>query len=170
MKLKLCILFSTFSLNVVFGNVSEYAKTVKRFEGFSSKVYNCSEGYKTVGWGTNLDARRVFNNRNTSNIKIGEHFNNEVLLSALKNDLKISETNVKKLVKTFDNQPLVVKIVLVDLSYNLGYNGLSKFKRFISAIERKDYKRAAKELKNSRYYHQTGRRSKEHVKVLNSLG
>jgi lysozyme len=53
--------------------------------------------------------------------------------------------------------------ILTDLAYNLGPNKLAGFEKFKEAVLRGDSRRAAAELKNSKWYRQVGNRSKHHV-------
>ena len=77
--------------------------------------------------------------------------------------------HLQELYPDFDSHPHHVKSILHDLIYNLGKKGLSKFKKFNAAINNKDYKGSAPELKNSLYYKQTGNRAKTHVQTLLDL-
>ncbi len=43
------------------------------------------------------------------------------------------------------------KMVTLDLSYNVGLNGLLQFKRFIKAMESKNYALAVGRLQKSKY-------------------
>lgn len=47
----------------------------------------------------------------------------------------------------------------MDLSYNLGLNGLLKFKQFIRAIEDKNYALAVERLQKSPYFNQVKKKS-----------
>lgn len=58
------------------------------------------------------------------------------------------------------------KRAMVDLSYNLGQPRLSKFKNFRDAMDKKDYDRAAAELKNSKWYTQVGKRGPNIVSMI----
>ncbi len=50
-------------------------------------------------------------------------------------------------------------MVILDLSYNLGLNGLLKFKQFIKAIEDKNYALAVERLQKSPYFNQVKKKS-----------
>ena len=78
-------------------------------------------------------------------------------------------THLENTYNDFHDHPHQVKAILHDMHYNLGANGLSKFKKFNAAIDAKDYTTAAKEAKASSWYKQTGRRAKTHVQTLESL-
>ena len=55
------------------------------------------------------------------------------------------------------------------MSFNLGLTRLSKFKKLKTALLQRDYNSAAKEMMDSRWYGQVGRRSRELVKTMKSI-
>jgi len=116
---------------------------IKRDEGFRAKMYKCSEGFNTIGYGTNLD------------VGLTEEEAEAVLLVRLKNIDK----------ELVDRLPLYFKVsgeiqnILVNMAYNLGVSGLLKFKKTLSALECKDYQTAADEMLDSRWARQVGLRA-----------
>jgi lysozyme len=157
MKLILAIKFFSF-LCFSCNAIQPYLDFTEKWEGKRNKVYLCSAGHKTIGIGHKL--------------KKGENFtylNNAEVYRLYMGDMKIAITNAMRLVGNFKDLPLDVKLILVDMSFNLGYDGLSKFKKALAACENRDWKTMADELQNSKWYGQVGRRSKHHVKKLRSL-
>jgi len=58
------------------------------------------------------------------------------------------------------------KEALVDLMYNMGMTTLLTFKKFIRAVQGKQWEDAARELLDSNYYKQTGQRAKNNVAAI----
>lgn len=56
--------------------------------------------------------------------------------------------------------------VLVQMAYNLGATKLRSFRRMLAAIRRNDWMQAAYEARDSRWYKQTGKRSRRIVRQL----
>ena len=83
--------------------------------------------------------------------------------------MKKSKSHLENTYDNFHDHPHQVKAILHDMHYNLGSNGLAGFKKMNAAINSRDYKIAAEELKDSKYYTQTGRRAKTHYQTLRSL-
>jgi lysozyme len=135
-----------------------------KYEGWSNKVYICPTGHKTVGGGTNLESKGL-----QDKYKVGQNIDNCLLNKWLKEDVKIAEQIAHKQFKSFNSQPQNVQIILISLAYNLGPNRIKKFKDFTAAIEKKDYNKAAAELKDSRWYKQTGGRGKKYVEILKNI-
>ena len=66
----------------------------------------------------------------------------------------------------FEDLDPVRKKVVIDMRYNLGPTRFRGFKKMIAALARGDYKAAAAEMVDSRWYHEVGNRSKRLVKMM----
>lgn len=129
----------------------ELIKNLKKFEGFKGNPYVDSRGYLTVGIGTKLpldeeEAEFLLKHRLKKTV-------NEL------NVLKLNDLDIKE----------EAKIILYDMAYNLGVRGLLKFKKMWKALENKDYLEASKEMQDSKWFKQVGRRSKELVSKMEKL-
>lgn len=60
----------------------------------------------------------------------------------------------------------VRKRAITDLAYNLGRTRLSGFKLFLSACKREDFKEAGRELRNSQWFTQVGRRGPNIITMI----
>jgi lysozyme len=69
----------------------------------------------------------------------------------------------------FDTLPKTVQNVLIEMAYQLGVNGLLKFKKMLSYIKEGNYINAAKEGLNSKWARQTPKRAKELMQILASV-
>lgn len=58
------------------------------------------------------------------------------------------------------------RAVLLGMRYNLGLAGLKGFKRMLKAFEESNWEEAAKEMEDSRWFHQVGPRAKRLQKQL----
>lgn len=124
---------------------------LKKFEGFSGNPYTDTQGYETIGIGTKLplteeEAELLLQHR------LKQTVNNL-------NVLKLDNLDIKE----------EAKIILYDMAYNLGTKGLLGFKKMWLALENKDYLEASKQMKDSKWYHQVGRRSKYLVEEMEKL-
>ncbi|MFP6300956.1 lysozyme [Helicobacter pylori] len=66
----------------------------------------------------------------------------------------------------YKNLDAMRRMVILDLSYNLGLNGLLKFKQFIKAIENKNYALAVERLQKSPYFNQVKKRASRNMEIL----
>ena len=64
-------------------------------------------------------------------------------------------------IPSFNNLPEDIQHVLVNMCFNLGANGLSKFKNMLKACREHNWEEMARQMEDSRWYRQVGRRSVE---------
>lgn len=120
-------------------------------EGLRTKVYKCPAGKWTVGVGRNLEDRGI---------------TNDEALYLLRNDIK-SISNALTLKYTwFAYLDKVRQKVCIDMAFNLGIGGFSRFQNMIRALAVKDYQKAAKEMEDSAWYHQVGARGKRLAEMM----
>lgn len=128
----------------------QVAELIRRHEGLRLKPYKCPAGKITIGYGRNL----VDNGITESEA--------EMLLAT---DIQNAYAEVSKFT-FFSRLNLDRQAVLVDMAFNLGITRLKQFKKMIAALERADYKTAAKEALDSTWARQTGTRAKELAHIL----
>ena len=63
--------------------------------------------------------------------------------------------------EAFYNLPSDIQRVLVNMCFNLGGTRLSKFKNMLGACRAHDWDEMARQMEDSRWFGQVGRRSKE---------
>ena len=119
---------------------------LKRHEGERPYPYRCTAGKLTIGYGRNLDDKGL-------SAKEMEYLLDSDIAEVL-GGLNLS-------LPCWDELSDVRKEELADMCLNLGLAGFLKFKRMIRALEDRNYKRAAKEMLDSRWASQVGRRANE---------
>ena len=139
--------------------VDEYKQFVEKWEGRRLSQYIDSTGNHTIGVG------HKFAKGETLRAKI----TNRQADLYLDTDIKSAIATAQRLVPTFTNHPPMVKLILVDLSFNLGERGLSEFKKMLPACNSYNYKTMAAELKDSPWFIQTGRRGLHHVGKIEQI-
>ncbi|WP_444942728.1 glycoside hydrolase family protein [Microbulbifer sp. ZKSA006] len=125
--------------------MKKIARLIALHEGFREKPYRCTAGKLTVAFGRNLDDVGLSREEG------------EILLA---NDIEVSLAILQDRVDGFDCLSQVRQAVLVDMCFNLGWPRLSGFKRFLAAVEDGDYSEAAKEMLDSKWARQVGRRAR----------
>ena len=68
----------------------------------------------------------------------------------------------------FNTAPDVIKEVVIEMCYQLGLGGFSKFKKTISYLEKKNYLEASKEMLDSKWAKQTPNRAEDLSKIMRS--
>ena len=123
---------------------------IKQEEGFRGEPYTDTEGYLTIGYGTKLPLTEK---------------EAELLLKYRLNKL---QTEVKE--KLHDlKAPEEVWDILYHMAYQLGANGLFKFKKMISALYKLDYNKAADEGLDSLWAVQTPNRANRLMEQLRNI-
>ena len=84
----------------------------------------------------------------------------------LENDIQECLKDLKTIFNNFDLLPEQAQRVLVDMRFNLGHAGFLLFKKMIKAVRKKDFHSAALEMKDSRWYHQVGKRAETLIKMM----
>ncbi|MBT7543370.1 MAG: glycoside hydrolase family protein [Gammaproteobacteria bacterium] len=69
-------------------------------------------------------------------------------------DFSKATDDAKKILGDMDIHPLAFSVV-VEMVSQMGIDGVSQFKNFISALEKGDYEKAAQEMRDSRWGKQT---------------
>jgi len=154
--------------------IKEIISRVKQHEGVKSKKYIDSRGIPTVGVGFNLkrkdaDQKLKSVGANPTKVKQGKQaLNNKQIETLLIGDLKNSKEAANRIVGNLAQHPSGVQGVLVEMIFNLGAQGVSEFKNFLSAVKSKNYKQAAKEMLKSAWSKQVGNRAQTLSKIVSS--
>ena len=123
---------------------------IKAEEGFSAVVYKCTEGFDTIGYGTKMpitkeEAELILNHRLNQT---------KAQLTSYLYDLDIKQ-------EAWD--------ILFNMAYQLGVNGVLKFKKMIEALRVKNYKEASKQGLDSLWAKQTPNRANRLMKRMSEL-
>ena len=127
---------------------------IKEHEGFRSTVYQCTQGYDTIGYGFAI-----------KDLELTEEIAEQILIQKLSK----LESKVRKKFDWYMYLPQEGKDVTINLCYQLGINGFSKFKKTIYLLETEQYEEASVEMLDSLWAKQTPRRAKELSEVIRSL-
>ena len=115
---------------------------LKKDEGFRGNPYKCSENKLTVGYGTTFPLTE------------------EEAEMLLKHRLKNEVTTLVHKHTFIGTLPQIAQDVLHNMAYQMGANGVSKFKKMIVALKKGDFKTASKEMLDSKWKRQTPKRAK----------
>ena len=145
---------------------------IKDHEGYRPQVYKDSVGKPTIGIGFNLtrsDARALIKRvgADYDQVLTGKQLLNDKQINTLfELSLRTAYKDAEKFIPDLFNQPRNVKLALIDLAFNLGYDRLSKFKNTKAHLIAGDYNKAANELMNSKWAGQVKRRAQNLAKLL----
>tara|TARA_R100000656_G_C3907707_1_gene120174 strand:- start:233 stop:637 length:405 start_codon:yes stop_codon:yes gene_type:complete len=122
-----------------------------RHEGLRLTVYDCPAGYKTIGVGRNIEHKGITESE---------------ALYLLDNDIGYFTEQLEDNLIGFQELPEDKKAVLVNMAFNLGVNGLLKFKNMLAAITEERWEDASAEMLNSRWADQVGNRAIELAETM----
>jgi len=147
---------------------------VKKHEGYRTHVYKDSLGIPTIGIGFNLtrpDARKIIQSVGAEYdaVLAGiDGLSDEQIKKIFNITIKIAYEDAKRWIPNYDSLPKNIKLAVLDLSFNMGYNRLSGFFKTKEYILKKDYKAAANELMDSKWAKQVGNRAKSIFNLFSS--
>ena len=111
-------------------------KSIKQHEGFRSRVYQCSNGFDTVGYGACI-----------KDLEIDEDIAEMILIRQVhKLEKRVSET-----FDWFDKIPDSVKDVIIEMCFQIGVSGFNKFRKTIGYAEERDWNNMSIEMLDSKW-------------------
>lgn len=113
-------------------------------EGLRLTPYRCPAGKLTIGVGRNLEA-------------VGISKDEAKLM--LRNDLLRTRLGLEKVLPGFLALSPRRRMALIDMAFNLGLNGLLKFKKMLASLVAGDWDQAAAEMLDSTWASQVGQRA-----------
>lgn len=125
-------------------NWGKTAERIKQDEGYSGEPYKDTEGILTIGYGRNLQAVRI--SRDEAELMF-------------QNDLRRAWQTCLRLIPVFPYLDDDRQGILVNMAYNLGGASLSTFRKFLSALESRDFDTASNEMESSKWFEQVGDRA-----------
>ena len=143
-------------------NMDRLLQSVKKHEGYRNKVYLDTLGKRTVGVG-HLCVEDFWEDN--------KEYSEEMLMNILKDDLKNAIEGAERLLKDCRILDSLAKEIIVEMVFQLGETGVSKFKNMLKALkEGPDYQTAAIEMLDSRWAKQTPNRAEAMSSEMAALG
>lgn len=124
---------------------------LRRHEGERLKPYRCTAGKLTIGVGRNLDDRGI---------------TAEESAYLLSNDIDRVWTELKARLPWMTGLNDVRQRVLLDMAFNLGTDGLLKFRNTLATIQAGDYQKAGEMMLDSLWAKQVGMRAQRLSRMM----
>ena len=124
--------------------MTETEAYIKKEEGYRPHIYRCTAGARTIGIGYNLDAGMPEDEA-------------EALLHIRVEKLR---RQIRAALPWFDDLNEARQAALLSMGYQMGFDGLMKWRRTLGLIQAGKYDEAAQEMTKSRWYGQTPPRAR----------
>ena len=137
-------------------------QSVKKHEGYRNKVYLDTLGKRTVGVG-HLCVEDFWED--------DKEYEEKFLMTILEHDLQTAIKGAERLLKGCSILDSLAKEIIIEMVFQLGETGVSKFKNMLKALkEGPDYQTAAIEMLDSRWAKQTPNRAEAMSSEMAALG
>ena len=134
--------------------MQDIINSIKAHEGYEPMVYQCTEGHDTIGVGFKVDD--LFLSEKVCDLILEEKLNDLI-------------PRIERKLSWFRYTQDEVKLVIVNMCYQMGLSGVLKFKRALAAMEIKNWEMAADEMLDSLWARQTPRRANELADLIRDL-
>ena len=134
-------------------NLKRLMESVKKHEGYRNKVYLDTLGKRTVGVG-HLCVEDFWED--------DKEYEESFLMEILQKDLQEAIRNAKELMNKYGCSDIneIAEEILIEMVFQLGMTGVSKFKNMWKALAELNYVGASYEMLDSRWAKQTPNRAK----------
>ena len=143
-------------------DMDKLLESVKRHEGYRNKVYLDTLGKRTVGVG-HLCVENFWED--------GKEYDEDFLMGILEKDLQSAIDQADDMCKNLTISD-DAKIIIIEMIFQLGGNGVSKFRKMWQALQQDppDYAEASVQMLDSRWAKQTPNRAKEMADHMKHCG
>ena len=129
--------------------------SIKQHEGYVGVVYKDSLGIDTIGYGFAIKDLEL---------------DRDICDIILKRKLKALEDRVNLKFSWYKYMPQEIKDVVMEMCYQLGVTGVSKFKKTLAYLQDKRWEEASIEMLDSLWARQTPNRAKELSNRVKEVG
>jgi lysozyme len=144
-------------------NLERLMESVKKHEGYRNKVYLDTLGKRTVGVG-HLCVEDFWED--------DKEYEEKFLMEVLADDLQNAIKGARELKEEHSCTDIdeIAQEILVEMVFQLGKNGVSKFRNMWKALAEKNYIGASYEMLDSKWAKQTPNRAKSMAELMKSCG
>jgi len=145
-------------------NTDELREELKEDEGCKYEIYLDHLGLPTFGIGhlvTEWDEEYEK--------PVGTPVSEERVNNCFKVDVEGTISECKKLFNNFDDLPEEVQKICANMMFNMGRPRLSGFKKFIAALENKDWQECAVQMEDSHWHKQVTNRANRLISRMRAV-
>lgn len=126
-------------------------ESIKKHEGFRSRLYKCPAGKWSIGYGRNLEDCGL------------SEWEAEYLL---KNDITCSKLELYTNFPWAEKLDSARKNVLIEMVFNMGISRFKGFKKMLAACQKGEWDKAANEMLDSKWASQVKQRAKTLAEIM----
>ena len=145
-------------------DIDQLKETLKVDEGVVYEIYNDHLGYPTFGIG-----HLVLDSDPEHGAAVGTPVSEDRVDECFEKDVETVIADCKKLHEGWDGYPQEVKQIVANMMFNMGLTRLSKFNKHNAALQSGDWKTAAVEGRDSRWYNQVTNRAERLMSRLENV-
>ena len=145
-------------------NIEQLREQLIIDEGQVNEIYKDHLGYPTFGIG-----HLVLESDPEYGQDVGTPVSEERTIECFEQDVQSVLSDCKKLHEGWDGYPQEVKQVIANMMFNMGLTRLSKFRKHNAALQCGDWKEAAAEGRDSRWYKQVTNRAERLMSRLEAV-
>ena len=144
----------------------ELLEQLKEDEGVKYEVYLDHLGYPTCGIGHLIKPEDA-----EAELEVGDEVSEERVIELFKEDIGIACRDAVNIYgwSGFCEWPEEVQNILINMTFNMGMTRLQKFKKMHEALESQNWKQAAIEGRDSKWYKQVTNRAERLMSKLEEL-
>ena len=145
-------------------DINKLKEQLKIDEGVVYEIYNDHLGYPTFGIG-----HLVLEGEPEHGLSVGTPITEERVDECFERDVEYVLNDCRVLHEDFDNYPEEVKQIIANMMFNMGRTRLTNFRKHNAALKEGDWKTAAVEGRDSRWYRQVTNRAERLMKRLEEV-
>ena len=145
-------------------NVEKFTEEIKRDEGVKYEVYLDHLGLPTCGIG-----HLIKEDDPEHGLEVGTKIDEERVNELFETDIKETIDECKLIYNDFDDLPEEAQYIIANMMFNMGRPRLSRFHKMKQAVDNRDWKEAANQMIDSRWYKQVPNRAGRLVKRMRAL-
>ena len=143
---------------------NEMTEEIKADEGVVNEVYLDHLGLPTVGIG-----HLIREDDPEHGLEVGTKIDEERVNELFETDIKETIDECKLIYNDFDDLPEEAQYIIANMMFNMGRPRLSRFHKMKQAVDNRDWKEAANQMIDSRWYKQVPNRANRLVNRMKGI-
>ena len=120
-------------------NLNSLKEQIAKHEGYEPKVYKCTNGYDTIGYGFAI--KDLYMDKEVADLILDQKINK--ILKRISADEDWGDWFLEK--------PQAIQEVLINMIYQIGFSGVKKFRKTIQYIKDDNFLMASEEMLDSKW-------------------